>query len=222
MRCSTRRAVRPEVGPVRARVLRRRLARGARPEATRRRPARSGRPAPGPDAATISRHPWPRPSRFDGAAEGAGLLDQSRVAGVGNLIADEVLWRARLSPLRPAGSLTPAEVRRLHRQLLRTIGDLADRGGSHLGDLMEERRPGGRCPRDGTELVRSDGRGPDVVVVPVPPGVTGGPRPGDQSASSARTFSAWPSAFTWYQGRAILPSGPMRKVDRMTPTDFLP
>ena len=47
----------------------------------------------------------------------ARLMDQSRLAGVGNLIADEVLWRAGLSPLRPAGGLSAAELRRLHRHL---------------------------------------------------------------------------------------------------------
>jgi len=66
-----------------------------------------------------------------------------------------VLWRAALSPTRPAGSLTPTEVKRLQRNVVRTVGLLDDRGGSHLGDLMDERRTGGRCPRDGTELVRS-------------------------------------------------------------------
>jgi formamidopyrimidine-DNA glycosylase len=85
----------------------------------------------------------------------ARLLDQSRLAGVGNLLADEVLWRAGLSPLRPAGSLATAEVRRLHRHLHRTLADLTERGGSHLGDLMEERHPGGICPKDGSPLSRS-------------------------------------------------------------------
>jgi len=85
----------------------------------------------------------------------ARLLDQSRIAGIGNLIADELLWRAGLSPLRPAESLSPTEVRRLHRHLGRTLGDLTDRGGSHTGDLMVERHPGGVCPRDGRPLTRS-------------------------------------------------------------------
>ena len=85
----------------------------------------------------------------------ACLLDQSRVAGIGNLIADEVLWRAGLSPLRPAASLTPAEVRRLHRHLGGTLADLTGRGGSHLGDLMDERHRGGVCPKDGNPLSRS-------------------------------------------------------------------
>jgi formamidopyrimidine-DNA glycosylase len=109
----------------------------------------------GPDAATVTPSALAAALRGSKAPLKARLLDQSRLAGVGNLIADEALWRSRLSPLRPAGSLSPAEVRRLHRHLLRTIEDLTGRGGSHRGDLMEERRIGGRCPRDGTELVRS-------------------------------------------------------------------
>ena len=109
----------------------------------------------GPDAATVTLSALAAALRGSKAPLKARLLDQSRLAGVGNLIADEALWRSRLSPLRPAGSLSPAEVRRLHRHLLGTIGDLTGRGGSHRGDLMEERRVGGRCPRDGTELVRS-------------------------------------------------------------------
>ncbi len=83
----------------------------------------------------------------------ARLLDQARLAGVGNLLADEVLWRAALSPRRPSGSLSPAEHRRLHRHVRATLDELLARGGSHTGDLMAERHAGGHCPRDGTELV---------------------------------------------------------------------
>lgn len=82
------------------------------------------------------------------------LMDQARLAGVGNLIADEVLFRAGLDPVRPAGSLDDAEVRRLHRHLRTTVAELLVRGGSHTGDLQPERVRGGRCPRDGTPLVR--------------------------------------------------------------------
>jgi formamidopyrimidine-DNA glycosylase len=85
----------------------------------------------------------------------ARLLDQAHLAGVGNLIADEILWRAGLSPLRIAGELPPAAVRRLHTQLTSGLADLVGRGGSHTGDLMPHRRPGGRCPRDGAPLVRA-------------------------------------------------------------------
>lgn len=84
----------------------------------------------------------------------AFLLDQQRVAGVGNLIADEVLWRAGLDPARPARDLTAAEVRRLHRHLRPTILEMSDRGGSHTGDLYEARVRGGLCPRDGEPLLR--------------------------------------------------------------------
>jgi formamidopyrimidine-DNA glycosylase len=109
----------------------------------------------GPDALSITR------SQLAAALAGsvvplkARLLDQSRVAGIGNLIADEVLWRTGFSPERQSGSLSPAEVRRLHTGLGRTLAALMTRGGSHLGDLMEERHPGGRCPKDGTELSRA-------------------------------------------------------------------
>ena len=85
----------------------------------------------------------------------ARLLDQARIAGIGNLMADEVLWRAGLAPVRPAGSLTAAELRRLHLQLRRTVDLLIERGGSHLGDLTPHRLPGGSCPSDGTPLRRA-------------------------------------------------------------------
>ncbi|MDQ4097729.1 MAG: hypothetical protein M3144_07680 [Actinomycetota bacterium] len=81
-------------------------------------------------------------------------MDQARIAGVGNLVADEALWRAGLDPRRPAGSLDRAEVRRLHRHLRRTLDDLIARGGSHTGDLGPARRPGGFCPKDGAPLRR--------------------------------------------------------------------
>ncbi len=84
----------------------------------------------------------------------ARLMDQSRLAGVGNLIADEVLFRAGLDPARPAGSLSPAEVRRLHRHLRETLDMFLVNGGSHTGVLQPMRSQGGLCPRDGAPLQR--------------------------------------------------------------------
>jgi formamidopyrimidine-DNA glycosylase len=84
----------------------------------------------------------------------ARLMDQARLAGVGNLLADEILWRGALSPHRPAGALTPAELRRLRAQVVATVERAIERGGSHTGDLMIARRRGGRCPRDGSLLSR--------------------------------------------------------------------
>lgn len=85
----------------------------------------------------------------------ARMLDQAHIAGVGNLIADEVLWRAGLSPLRPAGEMSGPAVKRLHTHLTSGLAELIDRGGSHTGDLMPHRRPGGICPRDGAALRRN-------------------------------------------------------------------
>jgi len=109
----------------------------------------------GPDAASVSPAELRTVLVGSSAPLKARLLDQSRVAGIGNLLADEMLWRAGLSPVRSAGSLSPAEVRRLHRHLVRTLSDLTERGGSHLGDLMPERHTGGVCPKDGAPLARA-------------------------------------------------------------------
>ncbi len=109
----------------------------------------------GPDAATLTTAQLARALAGSTAPLKARLLDQSRLAGVGNLIADEALFLAGLSPKRPAGSLTPDEVRRLRGQIVRTVERLVRRGGSHLVVIMEHRRPGGRCPRDGAELLRA-------------------------------------------------------------------
>lgn len=45
------------------------------------------------------------------------LLDQSKIAGIGNIYSSEAMWRARLNPRRPADSLNPAEIRRLHKAI---------------------------------------------------------------------------------------------------------
>lgn len=109
----------------------------------------------GPDALSVGAADLRRALAGSRAPLKARLMDQSRLAGVGNLAADELLWRAGLDPARPAASLSAAELRRLHRHLRSTLADLLARGGSHTGELMVERRPGGVCPRDGTELRRA-------------------------------------------------------------------
>jgi formamidopyrimidine-DNA glycosylase len=80
-------------------------------------------------------------------------MDQERLAGVGNLLADEILWRAGLAPGRRT-PLTDDELRALHKELRATLRQLGRRGGSHMGDLMDGRAVGARCPLDGTELLR--------------------------------------------------------------------
>ena len=81
-------------------------------------------------------------------------MDQSVVAGIGNLLVDEALWRAGIDPARESRSLTPNELRRLHKHLRATLLELGERGGSHTGDLQDERRRDGVCPKDGTPLLR--------------------------------------------------------------------
>lgn len=84
----------------------------------------------------------------------ARLMDQGRIAGLGNLLTDEILWRVGIAPTRQAGSLDDDEVERLARHVRDTVSELTARGGSHTGDLHEERNREGHCPSDGTPLER--------------------------------------------------------------------
>jgi formamidopyrimidine-DNA glycosylase len=85
----------------------------------------------------------------------AFLLRQDRLAGIGNLYADEILFQARLHPARAVALLRPPELRRLHgairRTLRRGIAGLSRRGGA-IGDLIAVRDRGGACPRCGGPL----------------------------------------------------------------------
>jgi formamidopyrimidine-DNA glycosylase len=105
----------------------------------------------------------------------AALLDQRTVAGVGNIYADEALWRARLHPLRPASQLQPDEVKALHRALREALRRGLARQGSTLRDyrlpngepgaMQNEFKVYGRtgepCERCGTPIdkIRVAGRG---------------------------------------------------------------
>ena len=98
------------------------------------------------------------------------LLSQEPVAGLGNIYADEALWRARLHPERPANTLAPDEVRRLHRAIRAVLRRAVELGGSTLGDGAYARpdgepgyfqiehavygRAGEACPRCGQALER--------------------------------------------------------------------
>jgi len=96
------------------------------------------------------------------------LLDQSFIAGVGNIYADEALWRARLHPLRPADTLTPLEIRRLHRSIRTVLRQAIVNRGASFSDyvgvdgepgenaerLMAYGRTGAPCLRCGRPLAR--------------------------------------------------------------------
>ncbi len=83
----------------------------------------------------------------------ARLMDQSRIAGLGNLLTDETLWRARLSPSRSAGDLSDDEMAQLHTSMREVLRELGERGGSHTGDLQVARARGASCPRCGSPMV---------------------------------------------------------------------
>ena len=67
----------------------------------------------------------------------AFLLDQRRIAGVGNIYADEALFRARLHPLRAAGSVGPREALRLHAAVLETLQAGIDHEGSSIESFID-------------------------------------------------------------------------------------
>jgi formamidopyrimidine-DNA glycosylase len=108
----------------------------------------------GPDALSLTLTQL-RSALADSAAPlKARLMDQHRVAGLGNLLTDEILWRAGLDPNRPTRELDDGEVKRLHRQIRASLDRMWARGGSHTGDLQDARTRGGLCPKDGTPLLR--------------------------------------------------------------------
>ena len=95
------------------------------------------------------------------------LLDQSFIAGVGNIYADEALWAARLHPLRTAGTLRPPDERHLYDEVRRILAEAVVRRGSSIDDYtapdgdgsMQEhlqvyQRTGEPCPRCGRPVKR--------------------------------------------------------------------
>ncbi|CAN5616348.1 formamidopyrimidine-DNA glycosylase [soil metagenome] len=86
----------------------------------------------------------------------AVLLDQHVIAGLGNMLVDEVLWWSSLDPHRSAESLSADKVAALYSAIRRRLPVMLRRGGSHTGVLSPDVRPGGTpCSRDGTLLARS-------------------------------------------------------------------
>jgi len=108
----------------------------------------------------------------------AALLDQSVVAGVGNIYADEALWGAKIHPTRLTGSITDDEFESLYTELREVMNLSIEKGGSSnrnyvnaegkRGSYMDFarvfRREGLPCPRCGTTIEKSRvaGRGTHV------------------------------------------------------------
>ncbi len=108
----------------------------------------------------------------------ATLLDQTVIAGVGNIYADESLWGAKIHPQRLTGSLTNREIEQLYQEMRSVMNLAIEKGGSSnhtyinaegkKGSYMDFarafRREGLSCPRCGTtiEKMRVAGRGTHI------------------------------------------------------------
>lgn len=106
----------------------------------------------GPDALTVTAAQLDHALANRTAPVKAVLMDQARIAGLGNLLVDEALWRAGIDPLRPAVAVGTDERRELHKAVRATLRVLGRRGGSHTGDMPRDLDI--QCPRDGAPLMR--------------------------------------------------------------------
>ncbi|WP_040952685.1 DNA-formamidopyrimidine glycosylase [Gorillibacterium massiliense] len=96
------------------------------------------------------------------------LLNQEAVAGLGNIYVDEALFRAGLHPERPAASLSPAEMKKLHGAIVSVLQEAVDAGGSSIKSYVNGQgemgmfqqqlhvygRTGEPCSRCGTAIVK--------------------------------------------------------------------
>jgi formamidopyrimidine-DNA glycosylase len=110
----------------------------------------------------------------------AALLDQTVVAGVGNIYADEALWGAKIHPQRLVGSMTPSEFKNLYAELRSVMNLAIERGGStdknyvnaegKRGSYMDFarvfRREGQACPRCGSTIIKFKAAGRGTHICP--------------------------------------------------------
>jgi formamidopyrimidine-DNA glycosylase len=106
----------------------------------------------GPDAGEVTLAEFRALITKGRVAVKARLLDQSKIAGIGNLLADETLWQAKIAPATPVNRLQRKDVDRMYRAM-RSVLEAAAKGGAHTGDVIAARHPGGTCPRCGAEMV---------------------------------------------------------------------
>jgi formamidopyrimidine-DNA glycosylase len=142
------------------------------------RDAETGEPVEGSADGVLARGPEPLAEAFTARRLGelmakrrgrlkSLLLNQDFVAGVGNIYADEALWRSRLHPLRDASTLCRGDVTRLHAALRDVLSEAVERRGSSVDDytapegdgLMQEhldvyQRSGEPCHRCGRRIRR--------------------------------------------------------------------
>jgi formamidopyrimidine-DNA glycosylase len=121
------------------------------------------------------------PAQLSGVLRGSAqaikkvLMDQRKIAGIGNIYANEALWRARLDPSRSARSLSDRDAEALHRAIVSVLQEAIDARGTSFRDyrdasgarggfaekLQAYGREGKPCPRCGARLIGThaiDGR----------------------------------------------------------------
>jgi len=120
----------------------------------------------GPDALGVSYQEFSHRLRASGRRLKALLLDQKVLAGLGNIYVDESLFRAGLHPERPANTLSPEELKRLHEAIQEVLQRALELRGSSVRNYVDGRgeagafqeehlvygRRGNPCPRCGTPL----------------------------------------------------------------------
>jgi formamidopyrimidine-DNA glycosylase len=109
----------------------------------------------GPDAAEVGREDFRRRIGAGRAPVKARLLDQHAISGIGNLLADQILWQARISPLRSTAALSTEDLDRLRREVRAAVRSAIRKGGAHTGNFIQARRRDGVCPRDRHRLERA-------------------------------------------------------------------
>lgn len=108
----------------------------------------------GPDARGISGADFRAAVVRGTAPVKARLLDQTALAGIGNLLADEILWEARVNPSRRVADLTKPQIARLHQATVTAVDEAIRGGGVHTLPIIPYRVQGGTCPNDGAPMSR--------------------------------------------------------------------
>jgi formamidopyrimidine-DNA glycosylase len=106
----------------------------------------------GPDALQITPRQFRAAFAKGTAPVKARLLDQDVIAGIGNLLADQILWQAKILPARPVGELTSADVARMLKATRHSVGAAVANGGVHALPIIAFRTAGATCPRCGAPM----------------------------------------------------------------------
>ncbi|MFW6091615.1 MAG: Fpg/Nei family DNA glycosylase [Actinomycetota bacterium] len=123
----------------------------------------------GPDATEVTAEELGERLRRTRRQLKSALIDQDMLAGLGNLLVDEILWRSRMRPERATSELSDAEVRRLHRRMQTVLrhsvaeGRVPDKSNWLTGHRQDE---DARCPRCGGQLSHTRVAGRHTVWCP--------------------------------------------------------